>query len=260
MKASAGKLPTVTTESRLRRHRLSFRIAAVIALFGARSLVLAAPSQPPAATVLPDQVDLARLVDLCSQRLQINIEYDPAALKGAAATLRLGSPVSDAELWSLTNRLLASHGFTTVRAPTSAPNCTTTPNPGDNHPAPGELATYSVVKSSEAAAAARIEEGPDGSLFAAGFKTVVVRTAHRSAKDLAEALKPFLTKSGAGQVGSASIVEVGSGPATTAPAALHARPTGTHSRPREAARQRSSGRAPADADLRRPQPAGQRDR
>ena len=47
-----------------------------------------------ARTYLAEEVELARLVDLCTERLGLNIEYDAATLKGAA-TLRLGSGVSD---------------------------------------------------------------------------------------------------------------------------------------------------------------------
>ncbi len=86
----------------------------------------------PAPLVTPaGQVELARLVDLASQRLSLNIEYDASVLRGSA-TLRLDAGLSDDELWTLTNRVLASRGFTTVRAP------------GD--------AAYSVVRLADAAA------------------------------------------------------------------------------------------------------------
>ncbi len=65
------------------------------------------------------QVELARLVDLAAQRLSLNIEYDAAVLRGNA-TLRLDAGLSDDELWTLTGRVLASRGFTTVRAPGEA--------------------------------------------------------------------------------------------------------------------------------------------
>ncbi len=107
---------------------------------GLASAVLALASPPvfalqPAPLVTPaGQVELARLVDLASQRLSLNIEYDAAVLRGSA-TLRLDAGLSDDELWTLTNRVLASRGFTTVRAP-------------------GEAA-YSVVRLADAAAAAQ---------------------------------------------------------------------------------------------------------
>ena len=60
------------------------------------------PAQPGPVS-LAEQLELARLVDVAAQRLRLNIEYDPAVLKGSV-TLRLGSGVTDAELWDLTNR------------------------------------------------------------------------------------------------------------------------------------------------------------
>src|SRR5262245_38103854 len=66
--------------------------------------------------MLSEQMELARLVDIAAQRLKVNIEYDATLLKGSV-TLRLGAGISDAELWDLTNRLLAARGFTTVMPP-----------------------------------------------------------------------------------------------------------------------------------------------
>ena len=68
-------------------------------------------------TVLAGQVELARLVDLCAERLGLKIEYDPKDLQGATVTLRLRDGISDDELWEVTNHLLASRGFTTVQLP-----------------------------------------------------------------------------------------------------------------------------------------------
>ena len=65
---------------------------------------------------LTGELELVRLIDLCAEQLDLNIEYDAAVLKGMV-TLRLGGGVSDAELWSLTNRVLASRGFATVQRP-----------------------------------------------------------------------------------------------------------------------------------------------
>jgi tetratricopeptide (TPR) repeat protein len=67
-------------------------------------------------TILSGEIELPRLVDLCAQRLNLNIEYDVNALRGTV-TLRLGRGVTDAELWTLTNRLLVTRGFVSVRGP-----------------------------------------------------------------------------------------------------------------------------------------------
>ncbi|CAG0954177.1 Secretin ExeD [Phycisphaerales bacterium] len=143
---------------------------------------------PQTPLTLASQLDLPRLLDLCADRLHLRIDYDPAAVKGQV-TLRLPDSLSDAELWDLTNQLLAQRGFTTVRA------------------AGGQ--TVSVVKSTDAAALARIETPaakPDNAPAAppdaarAGFASLVVAPRYRSVKDAADAIRPLLTKG----VGSAT--------------------------------------------------------
>ena len=71
---------------------------------------------PSAMTQLAGDIQLARLVDLVSRQLGLNIEYVESDLN-RTITLRLGSGVSDDELWALTNRLLASNQVTTIRMP-----------------------------------------------------------------------------------------------------------------------------------------------
>src|SRR5262245_40534235 len=95
---------------------------AFVALVFAIWLIAAPPTpcaaQPQDRTALAGQVELSRLVDLAADRLHVKLEYDTAALKaGGSVTLRLDSALSDAELWSLTNRVLAERGFTTVLMP-----------------------------------------------------------------------------------------------------------------------------------------------
>ena len=81
---------------------------------GAQPVERAEPAQISPA----GQVELARLADLTAQRLKLNLDYDAAALKAAGSiTLRLEGGLSDDELWSLLNRVLATRGFTTVRVP-----------------------------------------------------------------------------------------------------------------------------------------------
>jgi type II secretory pathway component GspD/PulD (secretin) len=132
------------------------------------------PGQP--ATILAGQVDAARLVDLCAQRLKLNIEYDANALKAAGqVTLRLDAGLTDAELWDLTNRVLIARGFATVRVP-------------------GRSA-YSVVKLADAPGVAGAAEVPAGDP-SPGFRSAVVRAKHRPAKELVEAATKVLSKTG----------------------------------------------------------------
>jgi hypothetical protein len=97
---------------------------------------------PPSGPIAPaSQIDLPRLVDLCSQRLGLRIDYDPALVKGQV-TLRIPDALSDEELWALTNQLLAQRGFTTVRA--------------------SGAQTLSVIKAADAPQVARVESGRPG--------------------------------------------------------------------------------------------------
>ena len=129
---------------------------------------------------LAEELSLQELIDLCSKRLGLNIEYEPALLQGAKVTLRLGGSISDEELWALTNQLLAVRGFATVQPPTVAP---------------GEQTVISVVKLADAPGLARMED-PDQPQSAAGFTSVVVRIQHRSVKDIVEAVKLVLSQTG----------------------------------------------------------------
>ncbi|MFN0011303.1 MAG: secretin N-terminal domain-containing protein [Phycisphaerales bacterium] len=163
-----------------------------------------APGEPEPAharTTLSGQVELARLVDLCVQRLKLNIDYDAAALKGVV-TLRLDAPLSDDDLWLLTNRVLAARGFTTVRVPGNA--------------------AYSVVKLSDApglAAAGAARQADSAAPVAAvgqaeppaGYRAVVVRSQHRAGKDLVEPISKVLSRSGGGAGGGGSVSVVGDG-------------------------------------------------
>lgn len=138
----------------------------------------------PADLIAPaSQIELARLVDLCSQRLKLRIDYDPAVLKGQV-TLRLPDALSDAELWALTNQLLAQRGFATVRA--------------------SGAEAVSVVRVAEAPQLARIEradaEAGGPPVGRAGFASLVVAPARRTTKEFVEAIRPLLTKG----VGSAT--------------------------------------------------------
>jgi type II secretory pathway component GspD/PulD (secretin) len=133
---------------------------------------------------LPEQVDLGGLVLLASNAVECSLEYDPALLKGSSAAgalvmLRGISEVSPEELWQLTNQILASRGLTLVRAPGAR--------------------VLSLVKLADASAAAGMtgESGASADpRLQPGFVQEIIRPRYRTAKDLAEALKPFLTKAG----------------------------------------------------------------
>ncbi len=124
-------------------------VAASFVTFGPPVVSLAGQLRPDAAQQnspevnLASQIELPRLVDLAAQRLGVNLQYDAAALRGSV-TLRLGAGISDGELWALTNRVLASQGFTTVRMH----------GDGDT--------TYSVVRLADAPGLARFGVGGAG--------------------------------------------------------------------------------------------------
>ena len=144
-------------------------------LIGPQHEIWAQPETLPR-TRLSGEVELARLVDLCAQRLGLKIEYDAKTVQGAKVTLRLGEPVTDDELWALTNQLLATRGLTSVQPP-------------------GQEEVLSIVKLTDAAGLARVEQVvPPETL--AGFATVVVQVEHRSVNDVIEAMKPLLVKPG----------------------------------------------------------------
>lgn len=128
----------------------------------------------PVRTQLAGQVELPRLIDLCAERLGLNIEYDAQAIRGTV-TLRLGASVSDDELWALTNRVLASRGFTSVRMP------------GEN--------LLSIVRLADAPAMARLEDVGQGEPEA-GFMTVIARIEHQPMRDMVAAVRLVLSKQG----------------------------------------------------------------
>lgn len=160
--------------------RAAVLVALALLLTSGNSQTAAQDRPPPAdLTTLAGQVELVRLVDLCSQRLGINIEYDKEVLRHNV-TLRLGGGVTDAELWTLTNRLLAARDLTSIRMA-------------------GE-STMSVVRLTDAARLARIESVADGgaahAVVPAGFITVIIQLEHVGAASLVEMIKPLLSRNG----------------------------------------------------------------
>jgi type II secretory pathway component GspD/PulD (secretin) len=132
---------------------------------------------------LPPQLDLQRLVDLTADQLNIDLNYDPAELRGTVV-IRSDQDYSSQNLWILTNRVLASHGFTTVRTP--------------NDP------TMQVVRIGEASANA-VVEGLDSVPLEdpfPGFASIAVEARHRSRDELVNAVKPLLSVGSAGAAGN----------------------------------------------------------
>ncbi len=185
----------------------------VALVFLAMGVARAQPAAPapeeraPPAIRLPAQLDLPRLIDLTAERLGVAMEYDPGVVKGTIAQ-RVPGALDDAALWSWTHQVLASHGYTTVRPPG----------------APG----FAVVRLADAAGLARVEPlGFAGQPAArpedqppppraelpiahprAGFETQLVRARHRPARELADAVRPLLTK-GSGAATELAPIEPG---------------------------------------------------
>lgn len=138
----------------------------------------------PADIAPAERTNLARLVDLAVERLHLQLDYDAKSLEGIPVALRLSRSVSHEELWALTNQVLASSGYTTVRSPGSA--------------------TMSVVKLTDAASLTRVESDDltPGEVLP-GFAAAVIRSSNRSAKDLVDLIKPLLSKPG----GNAAVID-----------------------------------------------------
>jgi general secretion pathway protein D len=161
-------------------------IAALLVSVLASANTVSAKSEPDepdsAVSILNGDVELRALVDLAAERLDLNVEYDRSSLRGQV-TFRLGEPLTDTELWNLTNRLLASRGFTTIRRA-------------------GEK-TLSVVAMGDAAELAEIEEigraGGEQQPSAAvlpGFRVVTLEVAFADPERVLTILETFRSEAG----------------------------------------------------------------
>ena len=139
--------------------------------FQARAASSEAQSPPSAETA--KEIDLARLVDLCAEKLQIKVKYAPGQLVG---TVPLAEGHSDLELWTLANEALVTRGLTTIQRP-------------------GEAA-LTVVKLDDAGGLARLEED-DRSKTTAGYVKVLHRLLFASPEDVLPAIKKALSGSAA---------------------------------------------------------------
>lgn len=155
----------------------------------------------PAMVQLSGSIDLARLLDLCSSRLKVVIEYDPAQLKAQQVTWRSPLGMTDAQLWAAANRLLGQRGFTTVRiAGTDGFSVVKLDDAGKAASAePAFTAT---------AAAAKLAENPG--VVRPGFRNAAIRLEHVSTRDAIEAVKPAL-RPGVQNVPAGQAVQIASG-------------------------------------------------
>jgi type II secretory pathway component GspD/PulD (secretin) len=131
-----------------------------------------AAQSPPSAEIAKD-IELAQLVDLCAERLQIKVKYEPGQLVG---TVPHTEGHSDLELWTLTNQALVARGLTTIQ------------KPGD--------AALTIVKLDDAASLARLEEEELGKGMA-GYVRVLHRLRYASPEDVLPTLKKAMSGSAA---------------------------------------------------------------
>jgi type II secretory pathway component GspD/PulD (secretin) len=128
----------------------------------------AAAQSPPSAKIESD-IALARLVDLCAEKLQLRIKYEPGQLTGVVPFME---DHSDLELWTLTNQALVSRGLTTIQKP-------------------GEEG-LTVVKLDEASSLARLEE-EDLSNARAGYVKVLHKFRYASPADVLPTIKQAIS-------------------------------------------------------------------
>lgn len=133
-------------------------------------------SGTPSRIELNGQVELARLLDICAQRLDLQITYEAGAVKDTL-TVRLPKGLTDQELWQLTNQILATKGLASVELPGSGGRA------------------VSVIKLTDAPGLAKVErQGAEGSK--AGFANLVTRVENQSTKSIVDAVKLVLSKPG----------------------------------------------------------------
>jgi len=138
-------------------------------MFLAAQAPRASAAQSPPSAKIEGDIELARLVDLCAEKLQLRIKYEPGQLTGAVPLM---GDHSDLELWALTNRALVSQGFTTIQKT-------------------GEEG-LTVVKLDEASSLARLEE-EDLSKARAGYVKVLRRLRYASPEDVLPTIKQAIS-------------------------------------------------------------------
>lgn len=149
------------------RTRMQAVVVMIVCVIGDWALA----QQQVSATAVPESVKLSRLVDLASEATGNQYSYTPADLD-ALVTIRVSMPLAPTQLQELMFQVLASKGFTVVRAPGSP--------------------VLSVVKVESAAGASTLTGQSPG----AAFVTEVITARHQSGKALAETIRPLLSKPG----------------------------------------------------------------
>jgi type II secretory pathway component GspD/PulD (secretin) len=173
---SVSRVPPVDPEEQRAKRRMTPLCATTVACALGLAVFLSvqapeasrAADSPPSAELQKD-IELARLVDLCAEKLQVKIKYEPGQLLGA---IPLVEGQSDLELWALTNAALVSRGFTTIQKP-------------------GEAA-LSVVKLDDAGSLARVEDD-ERSKGLAGYIKVLHRLSFASPDDVLPTIKKALS-------------------------------------------------------------------
>lgn len=142
------------------------------------NLTAGPPPSDDVQVFLAGEIELARLVDLCAEQLNYNIDYDTSVLKGNV-TLRLGGGITNDELWELTNRVLGLRGFTSIRTPGGIE--------GQN--------TFSIVRVSDASGLSQINV-TDTVDTLSGYSTIIVRIINRTVQEIIDAINPVMSDRG----------------------------------------------------------------
>lgn len=163
----------------LRTLRRSMMVFTVLLAASTGGTVAVCQETPPVNIRPAEQNNLAALVELAADRLGISLDYPREELQRLSVTLRLAGGLSETELWALTNRLLAAHGYASIETP-------------GQH-------VLSIVKLPEAAKRSRVIEKATLEEMVAGFASVALPIEHMSIDRAFTAIQPFLSQPG-GQV------------------------------------------------------------
>jgi general secretion pathway protein D len=131
-------------------------------------------AQEAGVEALTGNIEVARLLDLAASRAGVTVQYDASELKGST-TIRQGSPLSDAELWDVSNQSLHLRGLTTVKT--------------------AGRDSFAVVKLADASALVTPVELAELD-HRSGFAAVVYDSVHTPASNLAEQLGKLGAKPG----------------------------------------------------------------
>ncbi len=138
---------------------------------------MAQTDAPPRIDIeISEETSLSRLVDLAASINRFSVDYDRTQLDRIKATVRLDATIHPDELWALTNDLLTSRGYTSIRRPGSP--------------------MLSVVELDRADDQARIEPDSRALSTNAGFATIRVSISQRTPAVIMEAVRTVLSPAG----------------------------------------------------------------